>query len=203
MNKIIIQIGSHVGDTFNDKVYGISEQAKKLILVEPVPYLFEQLKINYNKKFKDTSHIKFVNKAISSYDGKMELTIPSPTNDFSKFPYWADQLASFNSEHIKKHIPNLLTETILVDMMSLNSLLREYNIDHIDELYLDTEGHEFEILNNFSFCVKPIKIYFEYKHIDGTYSVGNKFNILMNKLKLLGYIITEQTETDIEVILYK
>jgi len=54
--KIIVQIGAHVGDTSNDKVFSISDSASKLILVEPVPYLFTKLKENYKKKSKKNSN---------------------------------------------------------------------------------------------------------------------------------------------------
>jgi FkbM family methyltransferase len=201
--KIIVQIGAHVGNTSNDKVFSISDSASKLILVEPVPYLFTKLKENYKKKFLNTSHITFVNKAISNYNGKMEMTIPSSKNNFNNFPYWADQLASFDPDHISKHLPELLTEKIMVDVITLDNLLKENNIIKIDELYLDTEGHEFNILNNFSFSVKPKKIFFEYNHIDGTYSVRNNFNLLMDKLTKMRYVITEKTNTDIEVMLFE
>jgi hypothetical protein len=49
MNKTIIQIGSHVGNTCNDPIFNIVDNDTNLILVEPVPYLFEQL--NYRLCF--------------------------------------------------------------------------------------------------------------------------------------------------------
>ena len=51
MIETIIQIGSHVGKTCNDPIFNVVDNNTKLILVEPVPFLFEQLKINYNTKF--------------------------------------------------------------------------------------------------------------------------------------------------------
>jgi cystathionine beta-lyase/cystathionine gamma-synthase len=65
MNKTIIQIGSHIGNTRNDPIFNIVNNDTKLILVEPVPYLFEQLKTNYNKKFNNNHNIIFIN-SISS-----------------------------------------------------------------------------------------------------------------------------------------
>ena len=48
--NFILQIGSHIGDTINDPIFNNVDETTKLFLVEPVPYLFEQLKINYKKK---------------------------------------------------------------------------------------------------------------------------------------------------------
>jgi len=44
MKRTFIQIGSHVGNTINDPLFNIVDQHTTLILVEPVPFLFEQLK---------------------------------------------------------------------------------------------------------------------------------------------------------------
>ena len=50
MDKTIIQIGSHIGDTCNDPIFNIVNNNTKIILVEPVPYLFMQFK--NNQRFK-------------------------------------------------------------------------------------------------------------------------------------------------------
>ena len=42
--KCILQIGSHIGNTPNDPIYKLVNENTKLILVEPVPYLFNELK---------------------------------------------------------------------------------------------------------------------------------------------------------------
>ena len=83
----IIQIGSHVGNTVNDPIFNLVNENTTLILVEPVPFLFDLLKENY--KNKKVANIHFINKAVSYYVGEIELTIPSPKNDFDTLPYWA------------------------------------------------------------------------------------------------------------------
>jgi hypothetical protein len=45
--KYIIQIGSHIGNTENDYLYNNINFNFKYIMIEPVPYLFNQLKENY------------------------------------------------------------------------------------------------------------------------------------------------------------
>ena len=58
MNKTIIQIGSHVGNTCNDPIFNIVGNDTNLILVEPVPYLFESLKNNLIKNFEELAKEK-------------------------------------------------------------------------------------------------------------------------------------------------
>lgn len=44
MNRTIIQIGHQVDNTCNDSIFNIVDNNTKMILVEPVPYLFKHLK---------------------------------------------------------------------------------------------------------------------------------------------------------------
>ena len=196
MNKTIIQIGSHVGNTNNDPIFNIVDNDTKLILVEPVPFLFEQLKNNYNKKFENNHNIIFINKAVSNFIGEIEMTIPSEKNDYSKLPFWASQLASVNSDHARGHIDSLLVEKIIVETTTINQIVKEYNITQIDLLHTDTEGHDYTILMNYNFEIKPKKIMFEHKHMDGLFTVGIKYTELSNRLLTLGYKKTDQNSED-------
>lgn len=196
MYKTIIQIGSHVGNTCNDPIFNIVDNNTKLILVEPVPFLFEQLKKNYTNKFGNNQNIFFINKAVSNFIGEIEMTIPSEKNDFSKLPFWASQLASVNPNHALGHISNLLVEKINVKTTTLNQLVKEYNINKIDLLHTDTEGHDYTILMNYNFEIKPKEIIFEHKHMDGLLKVGIKYYELSNKLLSLGYRKIEQNSED-------
>lgn len=193
MYKTIIQIGSHVGNTANDPIFKKIDERTNLFLIEPVPYLFNQLQTNYKNK---KSNITFINKAVSDYVGEIELTVPSEKNDFSKLPFWASQLASVNSKHATGHLPNLLVDTIQVKCTTLNEIIKEYNIDTIDLLHTDTEGHDYTILMNYDFKVKPQQILFEYKHMDGIFTVGKKYETLTNRLKSLGYVQMYKNEED-------
>jgi FkbM family methyltransferase len=196
MTKTIIQIGSHVGNTCNDPIFNIVDKDTKLILVEPVPYLFEQLKINYNKKFENNSNIIFINKAVSNFIGETEMTIPSEKNDFSKLPFWASQLASVNNDHALGHINDLLVEKINVETTTINEIVKEYNINQIDLLHTDTEGHDYTILMNYNFEIRPKQIMFENKHMDGLFTLGIKYDELTNKLLSLGYTKIQENGED-------
>jgi len=196
MNKTVIQIGSHVGDTRNDPIFNLVDESTKLVLVEPVPYLFEQLKKNYTIRFPNNPNIIFINKAVSDFIGEIEMTFPSERNDFSKFPFWASQLASVDPEHALGHIDNLIVDKLFVKTTTINDIVKQYNISHVDLLHIDTEGHEYTILMNYNFKIKPKKILFEHKHMDGLHNVGIKYTELSNKLIALGYIKKGQNKED-------
>lgn len=190
-----LQIGAHVGMTPNDHLFGQYMENKHIILIEPVPYLFNVLKENYRLRAQANT-IEFYNIAISDHDGSLDLYVPSATNDFSRYPFWASQLASTNPEHIKVHLPDLQVEQIKVVCTSLNSLVRMKNITSIDTLYIDTEGHDYDILMAFDLSiVKPKSIQFENKHMDGVFQKGSKYQTLVAHLESYGYkMVSEGVE---------
>jgi FkbM family methyltransferase len=178
-----------------------------MILIEPVPYLFKKLKTNYASKTLD-NNIQFLNIAVSNKNDSLTLYVPSPENDFSKFPYWASQLASTNKDHIVKHnifssnIVNLKIDEIKVPCFTLNNLIEHMNILSIDKLLIDTEGHDYEILMDFDLSVlKPKVIRFENRHMDGVISRGKRYEYLLNHLTSYGYkkIFEDQMDTEVEL----
>lgn len=181
------QVGSHIGDTFNDGMFNKVQTGNNIILIEPVPYLFETLKEKYAAKTKD-NQIIFLNVAISNKNDSLTLYIPSPKNDFTKFPGWASQLASVNKDHIPKHISNLAVDTIQVPCYTLNKIFEMMEVKTIDTLLVDTEGHDYDILMDLDLSkLKPTTIEFEHKHMDGVFTRGERFNKLMNHLSGYGY----------------
>jgi len=186
-NKTILQIGSHIVNSLNDPIFKDIDETTKIILVEPVPHLFDQLKINYKKKLTNLKNVTFIKKAVSNFVGEVELSIPSERNDFSRLPFWASQLASIDPTHIDKAINHLIIDKIKVKTTTIDEIIKENNITDIDLLHTDTEGHDYTILMNYSFTIKPQKILFEHCHMDGFLTIGDKYIELTNKLLSLGY----------------
>ena len=67
MYKKIIQIGSHIGYTPNDPIFNIIDDTTNLILVEPVPFLFEILKNNYKAKYGNNKTLTALNMLSDNY----------------------------------------------------------------------------------------------------------------------------------------
>jgi FkbM family methyltransferase len=195
-NKTVIQIGSHIGDSINDPIFNKIHKTTKLFLIEPIPYIFEKLKDNYKNKHPENKNITYINKAVSNFIGEIELSSPSQNNDFSKLPFWASQISSINPNHALKIIPNLIIDKIKVNTTTINDLINNYKIDKIDLLHMDTEGHDYDIIMNYDFKIKPEKILFEHKYTDGTSKTGRKYQKILKKLNLLDYEFISKNNDD-------
>lgn len=189
----VIQIGSHIGNTPNDHLFNRIQCNKKIIFIEPIEEYYNQLIINYNEKYPNNEFI-FLNVACSDKVGFIELYVPIVTNNS---PSWANQLSSVLPNHVKNHNLNIDIDKKIVKTIRLDNLINEYHISEIDLLCVDTEGHDYEILNDFDFKIKPKEIIFEHKHIEDTnHSFGIKYHNLINKLDNLGYELINQIGDD-------
>eukprot|EP00944_MAST-04C_sp_MAST-4C-sp1_P003239 g3239.t1 len=140
-NLTIIQIGAHVGNTINDPIFEMADENMNLILIEPVPFLFKQLKRNYMMRLpQHFDRITFINKAVSDYVGKIKFTFPSRKNDFTKLPFWVSQIGSVDPQHLKKHVPDLLLENLEVATTTVNEIVRNSKLDELYLLKIDAEG---------------------------------------------------------------
>jgi FkbM family methyltransferase len=173
LNVYFIQIGANDGFT-NDKLrYYVDLYKWQGILVEPVPYVFNRLKINYQYR----PSLIFENCAISDTPGRMifyslkeyDINGKSLFNDFTD--YKIDQLGSFDKQTILKHsymhpdFENLIEE-INVNTLSFDDLISKYNVLKIDVLLIDTEGYDYKILNSIDFKkIKPSVLIFEHQHL--------------------------------------
>ena len=195
--KYIIQIGAHIGNTCNDFLFTNIKDDITYILIEPVPYLFNELCNNY----KNNKNVILLNIAISDYDGHLDLYIPSLNNNFNILPSYANQLASVNEHHLKMHVPDIIVDKITCKCITINQLIKEYNITTLDSIYIDTEGHDYDILMNLDLSnVKPYNIVFENKHMDGTnsYLLDNrpKYNALLTHFYNNNYKLVHETHED-------
>lgn len=196
-----LQVGSHVGNTSNDQVFNNVSEKDQCIFIEPVPYLFQKLVKNYSEKHPGNS-FKFLNHAVSNVDGMISLYVPSENNDFSKMPAWASQLASVNQGHIETFVPDCKVELHKVEAKTLNKILIENNIREVENLHIDTEGHDFEILMELDLTIlKPKNIVFENKHMDGPShqldpSNAPRYMELLRRFEYEGYSIAKQSGED-------
>lgn len=174
-NVRLIQIGSNNGIS-NDPLHKHIVNYKWTgVLVEPVPYLFEDLKSNYNSI---KERFAFENSAIAKTSGALKF-YRLKKNNLPDVPIWYDQLGSFSKEVVEKHksrIPHfdeLLIED-MVNAITFKELLDKHSITQIDLIHIDTEGYDFEILKLIPFSSLNIElVMFEHIHLsDADYKLA-------------------------------
>ena len=152
------------------------------VFVEPVKELADNL-VEQTKKF-PFAHIE--NSVISDYNGEIDFHISTGTdgNDWTRGISSVDSnnhkgcsIFDFNNG-VNRH---LLKETRKIKCRTLDNLLDFYNIKEIDFLKIDTEGHERNILETYSWNVRPSFIKLEHDHIDDIW--------MKNFLEQKGYIV--------------
>lgn len=207
------QVGAHIGATPNDNVFNNITEGLNVILIEPIPDLFGKLVQNYKEK-STKNNIEFLNIAVSTYDGTLDLYSykPPPPKKYiwslthrEKYvaPSWIDQLASVNKNHIAAHGIDCFTIKTTVLCKTLKSIIRERNISSIESLHTDTEGHDYDILMSLDLeLIKPTTIVFENRHIDHEPNAHlKKYATLLNKFESNGYKVTEVNEFDTHITL--
>jgi FkbM family methyltransferase len=140
-------------------------------LVEPLPYYFENLKKNYNNS---SAHLEFVNCAVSNKAGQMEIFYLNP-NVISNFPVWCHGLGTSSKIRLIEQVEGLFnSDTLLQDSImstvvptvTFEQFVNKYKIRNIDLLAIDTEGHDFIILDSINMKKYQIGAFlFEFKHM--------------------------------------
>ena len=176
-----VQVGAHDGVTGDPVHRFIRKYRWTGMLIEPVPYLYRQLRKNYL----GFDGLRFLNACVSEVAGRVTLytmrEMKSPPT-----PYY-DQLSSLSRDVILKYASRLpdvadYIEELQVDSLPLSAIIHQYSLCP-DVLVIDTEGYDFKVLTTFDFQGRrPQAIYFEWKHLDDADKISA--TVL---LKTLGY----------------
>ena len=192
----ILKIGAFKGNVPNDTIFSTINTNSKVIFVEPVPSYYYELKDNYNRKFPNNTFI-YLNNAVSNKQEKMQIYYPSKTNDYTKLPWWIDQLASSNQKHCENHGYTLDLDMITINAITVKQIIDYCNIKTLFCLMIDTEGNDFKILMSIDFNqFKPFYIVFENMHLTSYHNRGENYNILLDYLSQFGYKLIGENESD-------
>jgi FkbM family methyltransferase len=157
--------------------------------IEPIP--------EHAKTLREASRclpVGVIEAAISAFDGNVTMAVGGGED-------WARGASHVIDSHhtgakMLEHPSNvalgLKVREITVDCFKLDTFLLEHDITQIDFMKIDVEGHEMEILNHYSWDVKPSILKIEHKHLSG--------NTLDKMLKRQGYSLFVETD-DIYAIL--
>lgn len=189
-----VQIGSNDGKK-HDPIYASLMKYKWTgVMVEPVKYVFERLRANYESFVR----IRLENVAVAKTAGSMPFyhLAKASAADREKLPPWYDELGSFNKNVVLKHVEQIpdLEERLIctqVPCVTFSELCIRNGIEAVDLIHMDTEGYDYEIIKSIDFAsARPILLIYEHKHLNDVDRLECK-----QKLQNLGYWLYE-TDAD-------
>ncbi len=169
-NAAVLQIGSNdgfSGDPLHRLV--LANLDWHAVFVEPMPALFDQLKENYG----DDPRFTFVNAAVSSTNGTLELFYIDTSELRQReesWPSWLDQLATTDRPSLERCEGGRFKEYIrsrTVECLDGPTLLQQTGLENVDILHIDTEGHDWIILQTlFAAGIEPAIVLIEHVCLD-------------------------------------
>lgn len=185
-----IQIGSNDG-FLGDPIYKYIRRDKwRGVLIEPVEYLFRQLKKNYAPINHD-NRLNFEQIAVSDESGHKNFYYVKDFTPSEALPVYLNQQGSFNKAHldaVKEKFPAVDIGTVAVPCKTVDAIVEKYQPKRIDLIHIDTEGHDFAILQSINFLrLQPKMVYFEHRHMTRT-----QRDELIALLQPFGYKILEE-----------
>ena len=176
-----IEIGTSDFDTLIQE----SDGTQKGLSIEPISKYLDALP--------DPTGVTKVNAAISDVDGTLKMYYIKDEDIYNnRLPRYirgcnsADKPHQFAMKQIGEELYNELVTIEDVPALSWNTLIENYNIGGIKYLKIDTEGHEFKILNSyFELCkndptLYADKILFEYNENSNSIEIEGMLNTLSN-----------------------
>jgi FkbM family methyltransferase len=164
-----IEIGSNDGEQHDHLRPFILSRPWSGIMVEPVPYVFERLRRNYE----GIERVTLENVAIADRDGRLPFyhLAKSADREAEGLPRWYDGIGSFSREGVLRHaeeIPDIerrLVET-QVPCLSFESLCRRHDVERLDLLVIDAEGYDWELIRHIDFGRhRPRLMVYEHFHL--------------------------------------
>lgn len=166
---VFVEIGANDGEQHDFLRPHVAARRWTGLMVEPVPYVFERLRANYD----DVPGVTLVNAAVAGQDGVLPFfhLRDAPPEERAALPDWYDGIGSFNRDVILSHAPQMpdIAERIVehrVEALSFDTLLARHGLAHVDLVVVDTEGYDWEILRHIDFSRhRPRMVVYEHFHL--------------------------------------
>jgi len=172
---VIVDLGANDGRFYAECLdhFGTTS-IKSYIGVEPNKILYDDLKIKYN----DTNLI-WVNKAVYK-NSDQDIVFTEVDN------HEAGNILGHENQYFKWGLEN--PNNYLVKTITIEDLIKNYNLDQIDYLKIDIEGAEYDLIDslNNDICNKITQISVEFHDFIDP-ELKNKSKQYVDKLKNLGY----------------
>lgn len=179
-NPVIIEAGAFTG---NDTVLMAQMWPHGTIYAfEPVPEIFKQL-------YSNTAHFEHVypiQRALGAHDGTAPLW-PSP---HPKKAGTFTQASSLLPPKERLSWSNIsFAEPIDVKTITLASWVGQEQLDHIDFLWLDTQGYELPIMQASADIIKKIPLIYTEVHFNESYAGQAQYHELKDWLESIGFTL--------------
>jgi len=137
---------------------GVFSEDKNYLLVEPMAEYLDRLPTGEN--------IKKENSACSNQCGSFEIFyVPESVILELNLPLWMKGCSKVNEPHkvvlsylMSCGIDQSVIKSKTINVISFKKLVEKYNIEHIANLKIDTEGHDHIILNEVARLIRSNKI---------------------------------------------
>ena len=131
--------------------------------------MFEPQKNVYNyikKKYKNDKRVKIFNCAVSDTikDQKLKINLHDLTTSLTESNK-SNSYLEYKAKLFDSTLENMVSEIYLVKSLKLSSILKQKSINTIDFLKIDTEGHELNVLEAYSWDVLPTMMKIEHRHL--------------------------------------
>lgn len=184
-NGVFIDIGAHNGIIFSNTYFFEKELQWTGICIEPIPEIFQQLQQN--------RRCVCLQGCIANSTTKQPFLRVTGGTAFEYTEMLSGLLHSYDLRHLDRIDRELLKfggkkEIIMMQCYTLNDILEQYAIKHIDYLSIDTEGSELDILKAIDFSTITIDVI----------TVENNYNTdhIKNFLTSQGYEYLTKLEGD-------
>lgn len=165
----IVVIGAMDGISFDGLAGFIRHYQWSGLFVEPIEYQFNKLK-KYYGSLEYVPDNKYENSAIADFNGEVEMLLidmaavergevhPCFGGMSTIYPPRNGLASEGDAEVVSR-----FGRKIKVPCLTLNALLRKHNINHVDVMQLDTEGHDWKIIRQLDLSLyRPKLIRTEY-----------------------------------------
>ena len=162
--KTFIDVGAFEGK-YTDLILKIQEKCK-VIMIEPQSKYYLLLK----EKYKNNHLIKIMKIGISDKETLLKLKINKHeiTSTFSQFND-TNKYLNYKAILFNSNLKNMTTNSENIEVFPLSLILQKNNLDSIDLIKIDTEGHEYEVLYGMGDYIKKINYILVEFHIDKIY----------------------------------
>ena len=176
--KIIFDIGGNIGIT---AIY----LAK--LFPDAVIYTFEPLKENFDileKNIQCYQNIKAFNFGLGSKNGNFKVYLSNDSENYGGISFYPDPIG------------NKVESYVLCEVKNINDIIKNFNIESIDLIKIDTEGAEYDILTSIEEEVLRSASW-----VTGELH-GNRDFELLNYLEGLGFSIALNKEIDNRLFMF-